>query len=730
MKNAVLSVLILLCAAYSAKSQSLKEANSLYEEFRYAEAIKAYENILRKDKDNTTAIINIAHAYRQTSNTAKAEYWYKKAIRRDKDPLLQFYLAQALMSNSKYAEALTAFEAFKDAMPYDSRGWRFVESCKKIQELMRDSSMYRIENFSGNSSDSDFGTAFFKNGIVFASGRSQNLLEKKDGWTGEAYVSMFYAEKKGYSWGKPVSLEGMTKSDYHEGPAVFTRDGKKMYFTRNVSKGKKGDVVNLKVFEVTWNNGKWDYEKELPFNSNEYSVGHPAISKDGKILYFTSDKPGGYGGKDIYFSEFKAGRWQSPQNMGRDVNTEGDEMFPSVGEDDILYFASNGLGGFGGLDIFRATPKNAYDWEVVNVGYPINGPRDDFGLILTYDMRSGYFSSNRAGGKGNDDIYVLSINEIKAHQLVSLKPADMVENNIAMAPPVSKPTPKPTPTPKPSTRIHAPAPQTQKAIASSPTAAPSYDQPAPQISNIVKPSAVSPSSDMKNVIIGVILNEITKEPIANAEIVLVNQTKRTEKKYRTKEDGNFYFSADADAVYEIYQSNAKNAHARKSVVLSADNDPINYVLLEGSGGSRGYTIGIDNSTYPSSSRGGELNNNRSNPTVIDTDTKQTYSYNNDKAANRLSFKVQIGAFSSPQTVNLDLLGDLKDQVKVEHTPNKELTRYVVGDFSTYDEAVKYQQILANKGIRNPFIAPYLNSKRLEMTAENALKSYYKNNNMY
>lgn len=442
MKRITLSI-VLICLFFFlgigqvlAQAQ-LKKANDLYDQFAYTEAIELYTDFLKKEKKHPEATAKIADCYRLTSNPRKAAYWYRKAVRYNPDEhLLKFYYAQALMSSKRYEEAAEWFQKYTELVGYDSRGWYFLESCKNIDELMKDSSMYIVKKIRFNSKESDFGPAFLNNGLVFASGRENKVIDRKSKWTGESYISMFYTAKDGYKWKDPVELAGKDKTPFHEGPACFTRDGRKMYFTRNVAKstGRKAGTVNLKIFEATWNGSKWTNEQALNFNSDHYSSGHPAVSSDGRRLYFTSDKPGGFGGKDLYVSERIGAKWGKPVNLGKSVNTEGDEMFPSILDDGTLYFASDGLGGFGGLDIFAAIdPYDFGDWQISNAGYPINGPRDDFGLILTVNKREGYFASNRGG---NDDIYQLSVTETKAAELakvVHVKPLQPPTDEVAQA---------------------------------------------------------------------------------------------------------------------------------------------------------------------------------------------------------------------------------------------------------------------------------------------------------
>lgn len=204
-------------------------------------------------------------------------------------------------------------------------------------------------------------------------------------------------------------------SKYHEGPATFTRDGARVIFTRNnFNDGKyrtSSDGINkLKLYTATQTSGKWSAAEELPFNSDDYSTGHPALSKDDKLLYFASDMPGGMGGTDIYVSRWTGKSWGKPMNLGKPINTKGNEMFPYVDAKGNLYLASDGQAGLGGLDIFFAELNDQGDQarRILNLGEPINSEKDDFGLITDGERKMGYFSSNRKNGGADDDIYRFS----------------------------------------------------------------------------------------------------------------------------------------------------------------------------------------------------------------------------------------------------------------------------------------------------------------------------------
>ncbi|WP_299312826.1 hypothetical protein [uncultured Aquimarina sp.] len=274
-----------------------------------------------------------------------------------------------------------------------------------------DTSNFIVESLRINSKNSDYAPSFYKGELVFASSRNRKslsvILQEN---TNEPFLDLYTTSKnipnKGIS-----RLKGDVNTKFHESSAAFSLDGKTVYFTRNnYSKRKykrnaKGCVL-LKIYKADYDNGKWKNVEELPFNSDEYSTAHPALSPDGKFLYFASDMPGSYGKSDIYAVAINEdGSYGTPENLGGLINSAGRETFPYVSDKGTLFFASDGHVGFGGLDIFMVLPDEQTNWAVYNMGAPINSSQDDFTFIISEENNMGYFASNRDGGKGGDDIY-------------------------------------------------------------------------------------------------------------------------------------------------------------------------------------------------------------------------------------------------------------------------------------------------------------------------------------
>ncbi len=405
--------LFLLSALFlsSCKSLNLRIAENYYDQYAYSKAIPKYEKALKKDFVPEAAT-HLAESYRKIGNSPKAEMWYRRLVKSPAVTLQnKLALAEVLMENGKYQEAKIWYQDYLQYSSSDKRVKRMIQACDSVQLFFVDTLTYDIDLLKLNKGEeSNFSPAFYRQGLVFLSdrpapGKNKELSE----WTGKEYLDLFYTRKlDGGSWLEPELLKGDVNGLYDEGPAVFTTDNTTIYFTRTDYTGKiieKNDknVSLLKLYYGKIYGNQWKLETQMPFNSNEYSVGHPAVSPDGKTLFFVSDMPWGYGGTDIYKVVMENGKWSEPQNLGPKVNSEGNEMFPFYSADSVLYFASDGHIGLGGLDIFESL-WNGTEWsKAENLQYPLNSSKDDFGFIIDSANTNGYFSSNRI--KNIDKIY-------------------------------------------------------------------------------------------------------------------------------------------------------------------------------------------------------------------------------------------------------------------------------------------------------------------------------------
>ncbi len=412
---------ILLIIAFSPallkaqQSSLLNKANVLFQNKAYSTAIPKYINYLKKDSLNFEAVFNLADCYRLTNDTYHAEKWYHKAVRfQESLPIHQLYLAQALMANSNLNEAKKWLVNYSKNTLDDMRAREALDFIDKLDIYFETASDVQVKKININSKEDDFSPAFYKKGIVFTSSRRKMAIVKNnDTWTGNNFYSIYYAELKDSNiFHKPVLFEPDLQGNANNGPVCISKDGKTMFFTRNSTDAKSSEgFIKLEIYEVKLSaNGKnWD-KNYIPFrwNSNSYNCTHPWLSPDGSKLYFASDMKLGYGGMDIYYCKREGNSWSEPQNLGSQVNTKGNEEFPYIDDSGILYFSSDGHGGFGGLDIVSCNPAGNSFEKPENMGIPINSNSDDFGLVL--NGNAGYFSSNRENKGIDDDIYSLKIN--------------------------------------------------------------------------------------------------------------------------------------------------------------------------------------------------------------------------------------------------------------------------------------------------------------------------------
>jgi len=396
-----------------------KLADKSFEEFAYIEAISLYEYAYEKDTTDNYLIKQLAESNRNVGNTEAVESWLKKLIdRHTEQPEDILNYSKALKSNGKYLLAEQWLKEYSDLRPEDGRVNLQVSLLEYIKFLMRDSTNYEIMNTAINTIGSDLGPAFYKDKLVFSSTSIGTKAGATYKWNELPYLKMHSAKIGPY--GDLNSVESFApklKTAYHDGPVSIDSKNDIIYFTRNnLVKGKtsksRDGVVNLKIFMGKLEEGDWKMSGSFRFNSDQYSVGHPSIDKEGTVLYFASDMPGGYGKSDIYFSVLSSGIWSKPFNLGPKINTEGNEFFPFISNDGVIYFASDGHGGLGGLDIYFSVPEQGIFNSIENMGYPVNSSKDDFGLALDSTGVKGYFSSNRSGGKGDDDLYFMKIKRI------------------------------------------------------------------------------------------------------------------------------------------------------------------------------------------------------------------------------------------------------------------------------------------------------------------------------
>ncbi len=267
-----------------------------------------------------------------------------------------------------------------------------------------------------NSADLDYNAVLVGDGVIFTSTRAQGSSKyaatagggKLNAWK-KKLSTLFYSRLSDGRLAEPIPLTGKINEEYHESSASFSYSGNLMFFTRSSAEKDRRGKRQLKIFVAEKIEDQWSNIREVPFNGDNFSTCHPAISPDGTRLYFSSNRPGGFGGMDIYVSVFRNEAWSAPVNLGPVINSAGNEVFPYISDDEVLYFSSSDQGGLGRLDIFRS--KKVFEdsertWQIKeNLGEPFNSPGDDFGFYINADNSGGLFTSSRNGGKGKDDIY-------------------------------------------------------------------------------------------------------------------------------------------------------------------------------------------------------------------------------------------------------------------------------------------------------------------------------------
>ncbi|WP_187262142.1 OmpA family protein [Pontibacter beigongshangensis] len=423
------SIALMLCLATSAQAQ-LRKADRLYHDYQFALALEQYEQAVAKRTPDLQTAQRIADAYRLTRRSQEAETWYAKVVGMEgRHPLNLYYYAEALRSNGKCEEAKKQYMALGEEMPeFAARAQELILACDKAAELMSRLPVAEVKavpqlNAAGYA---DFSPLAFEQGIIFSSDRGAGAQAATFGWTGRPYLKLFKAEKDAAgTYSAPAPLAAEVNAPYHNATATAAEAGQEIYFTRTQlvknqayrnpdptswvkqDKQEQEYVSRLEIFSARKQGDAWTNVEPFVHNKvAEYSVGHPALSPDGNILYFVSDMPGGEGATDIYYSiRQQDGSWSEPANAGSLINTAGSESFPYVDQNGKLYFASDGHMGLGGLDIFVADGQHDAWTGIKNLGYPINSPKNDYGIMFDSVNVSGLLSSNRDAANGTDDIY-------------------------------------------------------------------------------------------------------------------------------------------------------------------------------------------------------------------------------------------------------------------------------------------------------------------------------------
>lgn len=392
----------------TAQNKDTQIADKYFAKYEFVEAIEAYSKLVEKGKGNEYVYAQLAEANYNIFSTTEAEQWYAKALESNQDPEMIYKYSQMLKANGKYDESNKWMKKFADAKPKDDRAKAFKSNPDYIPGILEGEKLYELSTLEFNSEFSDYGGTVRDGNLYFSSAR--NKSRRNYGWNEEPYLDIYQVALLDAQ--EAELLSGDVNTRYHEGLTSFSPDGNTMYFSResffegDYEKNKEAKTKKslLYLFSASKEGDKWGNVQPLTLNNKEYSVKSPSVSKDGKTLYFASDMPGGKGLFDIYKVAINSdGSFGTVENLGEKVNTEGQEMFPYISDKDILYFSSNGHLGLGGLDVFHTTKSG----DVVNAGVPVNSNADDLAFTINEETGEGFVSSNREGGKGNDDIYAV-----------------------------------------------------------------------------------------------------------------------------------------------------------------------------------------------------------------------------------------------------------------------------------------------------------------------------------
>jgi peptidoglycan-associated lipoprotein len=380
----------------------------------YYKAIEKYRKASRKEKDRTKRMeyaYAIAECYHYIGDYERAALYYQNAIRRGlENPEATLNLAEMQRNIQRYDEALENYRLYLEGNPGDEKARNGVESIRKTQEWTAKPTRHIINPIKEiNSRESDYSPSFVggkSNEIIFTSTRQAATGKRKSMITGQKYADLFRAtfSVQRQKWEQPKLLEEnlIINTGDEEGASTLNSTGEQMIFTR--CRYDKTEALGAELYSASQLRGSWSEPIKVQVAGDSLTAAHPALSRDGNVLYFVSDMPGGYGGKDIWMAEKNGGAYDKPVNLGAEINTPGDEMFPFVRDNGELYFSSNYHPGMGGLDIFKAIQNEDKTWSVENIGYPMNSPGDDFGIAFVDEENRGMFTSSRKGSRG-DDIY-------------------------------------------------------------------------------------------------------------------------------------------------------------------------------------------------------------------------------------------------------------------------------------------------------------------------------------
>lgn len=413
-------------SVFIAFKSNKSRAGYYYSHQGYLEAAKLYKKVIRKDSNDFMSMLNLADCYMKLNETEQAVYWYEilnqNNILNTKEKIKY---AQCLLSNGKIEQSKILFSITENDLSSDSLAANKIKGIHNYRNFFADSLKYPVKPVNINTDNAECCPVYYSNGIVFLSTRDNGFLSQRK-WNRQQqdFYDLYFAEADSSgNLFEPRIFDKQINSKLNEGPLSFSNEGNRIVFTRNATSFISPSIYPednklILCSSEKISTGEWSNAKPLPINNKNNSFAHPTLSNDGSTMYFVSDKAGGFGGTDIYVSYFRDGQWTDPVNAGAEINTSGNEMFPYLYRDSVLFFSSDGHPGLGGLDLYRSDLINGKLTIPHNVGYPVNSAKDDFGLAINESGDKGYFSSNRIKGGTDDDIFSFEVVTVEVKGIV------------------------------------------------------------------------------------------------------------------------------------------------------------------------------------------------------------------------------------------------------------------------------------------------------------------------
>lgn len=411
-RNIIIALLLTFsCNAFAQWQEDIDRGDKAFNDRNFELALSLFESANEKKPGQSDITRRIAQTYARMGQINISAEWYRRTIELGSDdPTDMIKYAEALRNLQQYDEAVLWYEKFLMKRPNDIRSKSHTSDPEYFEDLFADTAQYSLKSLKMNNENPVMGITMFEPTKFIVSGINvEGKADPKGKKTYLQYLDLYYMNwEASDELTNPVPLGKPANTKLHDGPAFFCKFDNTLYITRNaVLKGKASkasDDVSLKIMACKWNMGNWSSPQELKINGFNSSSGHPTISADGQIMVFVSNRDGGFGGTDLYMAVRQGDSWTDPINLGNQINTEGNEMFPFISEDGVLFFSSDGLAGLGGLDLFYAKQAEGKWSKPTNLGAPVNSFQDDFGLLYDAKTDRGFFVSNRSG-KGNDDLF-------------------------------------------------------------------------------------------------------------------------------------------------------------------------------------------------------------------------------------------------------------------------------------------------------------------------------------